>query len=197
MSYYPRAYWHDRAIIEGPYYVGPGGRPPLFAEERERIRALIRVCLKGREYHSLLDFGCGSGRFTALLSKWTDRYLGVDISRPGIIQARARQPDHNFTHLSGDEILIADDSVDLVVAILVFQHIVDDSDWEMWTKELRRVLSPGGHMLVVDAKPDADKDWHDHMRPRHPKEIAEAFGFRAPDTGVIWMEDSWMALLAP
>lgn len=101
---------------------------------------------------SLLDFGCGTGR---LLVGW---YLddprrnlhGCDINGELIRWAKTNLPGNivwDHTTLA-PPLPYASKSLDLVLAVSVFTHLSSMSQ-ESWIKEFKRVLSPGGYVLIT------------------------------------------------
>ncbi len=97
----------------------------------------------------VLDIGCGNG---ALLTKLRDRIAtgtGVDKSHGMIERACARAAAHphlSFTAIDGPHLPFADASFDVVVSLLSFRYL----DWDPIMNEIRRVLAPGGRILIVD-----------------------------------------------
>lgn len=106
-------------------------------------------CRPDRGRPRLLDLGCGNG---ALLQRWAGRVgasVGVDGSAQMLEQARRRNAHHphlRFVHVDGPSLPLADASVDIAVSLLSFRYL----DWDPLMRELRRVLVPGGRLLVVD-----------------------------------------------
>jgi len=100
----------------------------------------------------ILDFGCGSGR---LLSGWwllghRGPLAGCDLNPELIAWAQANLPA--AIRFDRTELLpplpYADAAFDLVTALSVFTHL----GWETasrWAAELRRVLRPGGLLLLT------------------------------------------------
>jgi SAM-dependent methyltransferase len=66
---------------------------------------------------SALDFGCGVGRLTRALTKRVDRVAGVDAAESMLRIARESVPDASFSST------IPDERFDLIVSLIVFQHI--------------------------------------------------------------------------
>src|SRR5947209_17933670 len=66
---------------------------------------------------SALDFGCGVGRLTRALVKRVDRVAGVDAAESMLRIARENVPNATFSTALPDE------RFDLIVSLLVFQHI--------------------------------------------------------------------------
>lgn len=108
--------------------------------------------VKERRY--VLDAGCGSGLFTIGLAKQHEHctVVGIDPSagllRIGRKQALKRNIS-NATFIEGDVMSLPhqDDSVDVVVAAGLFPNI---NDHVAALTELRRVLRPGGQVVVVE-----------------------------------------------
>ncbi|HTA17757.1 MAG TPA: class I SAM-dependent methyltransferase [Polyangia bacterium] len=96
----------------------------------------------------LLDIGCGNGTLLARLAPRLASGVGVDRSRRMIDRARARvtAPNVKFQAIDGPALPFADASFDVVVSLLSFRYL----DWDPIMNEIRRVLAPGGRLLVVD-----------------------------------------------
>jgi len=197
MTYVPREYWEERATAQGPSFVGPGGHEKEARVQADLFRRTIEGALAGRSFNVILDFGCGSGRLTDTIAMFGFLCWAMDISKVALEQARTITVARNieFYHLAEDQIPLLSDSVDLVVAVTVFQHIVADDAWELWTDELRRVLRPTGSVLIIDEAHHEDAIWDDHVRSRPPYELA-----RALDRGIVTLPsltDHWAGMLVP
>lgn len=66
---------------------------------------------------SALDFGCGVGRLTQALAKRAARVAGVDVAPSMLRIARENVPAATFSSA------IPDERFDLIVSLIVFQHI--------------------------------------------------------------------------
>jgi ubiquinone/menaquinone biosynthesis C-methylase UbiE len=100
--------------------------------------------------HQALDFGCGVGRLTQGLAGAFDSVVGVDIAPSMIAQAeRVNRHGSRCRYLTSDrpDLRIFDDSsFDLVVSLLVLQHM-EPQLAKGYIAEFVRVVRPGG--LVV------------------------------------------------
>jgi SAM-dependent methyltransferase len=95
----------------------------------------------------VLDAGCGPGLYAADLVARGARVIGFDLS-PRMVQiSRERVSQGDFrVHALGDPIgWLADGAVDLELCALALEH-VDDRTGAL--RELRRVLAPGGALVV-------------------------------------------------
>jgi SAM-dependent methyltransferase len=94
-----------------------------------------------------LDVGCGEGRSTAELARAGARPVGIEVARAAIERARTRHPELDFRLVPIDGPLpLEDSSFDLIWASEVIEHVADTA---RWLSELRRVLAPGGRLLVT------------------------------------------------
>ncbi len=94
-----------------------------------------------------LDLGCGSGTFTALLSEAAASVVGVDVAESALRRARAAHPELDFQLVPIDGPLPFEGAAfDLVWASEVIEHVADT---ERWLADVRRVLAPGGRLLLT------------------------------------------------
>ena len=103
----------------------------------------------GRE---VLDYGCGSGYGCAEITAGAARVLGVDVSGEAVERARAEfgGPGLEFAPIEAERPLpFADASFDTVLSFQVIEHVRDPA---LYLDEARRVLRPGGHLVL--ATPD-------------------------------------------
>lgn len=96
-----------------------------------------------------LDFGCGVGRLTRALATRYASVDGVDISPAMIERARHYATDSAGIryHVGGPDLSAFDDGTfDLVLSILVLQHIPPDLS-QTYVREFARVAAHGGILL--------------------------------------------------
>ena len=91
----------------------------------------------------ILDVGCGTGANLLMLSKYGDAE-GVDISEDALAFCRDRGLD-KVRLGAGEELPYDDGTFDLVTALDVVEHMDNDL---AGLKEMRRVLRPGGRVLL-------------------------------------------------
>jgi SAM-dependent methyltransferase len=106
----------------------------------ERVIADLKLPARAR----ILDAGCGSGRNMIELARH-GTVSGVELSGPSVDVARARRAGEVIAG-SVLDMPFDSDSFDLSVCLDVIEHLDDDVGA---LRELRRVLAPGGSLLVT------------------------------------------------
>jgi SAM-dependent methyltransferase len=115
--------------------------PPSLERRLAFLRGLVRAGDRA------LDVGSGTGEFTAALAEAGAVPIGVEVAEGALERARARHPVCDFRLVPLDGPLpFEDGSFDLAWASEVIEHVTDTA---RWLSELRRVLVPGGRLLVT------------------------------------------------
>jgi SAM-dependent methyltransferase len=129
------------------YYEELWERLPAELEPPDYARRLAFLLAEVRRGDRALDLGCGDGRFTAELARAGAAVVGVEVAQSAVDRARAREPDLDFRLAPvGGPLGFEDGSFDLVWASEVIEHIADTA---RWLSEVRRVLAPGGRLLLT------------------------------------------------
>lgn len=129
----------------------------------------------------VLDVGCGNGALLSALEPRVASGVGVDVSAGMIARAIERtraQPRLSFRAIHGPKLPFEDGAFDVVTSFLSFRYL----DWDPMLEEMRRVLAPGGRLLVVDMveKPPTLRD-----APQLARSIAMHAVRRARDRGFV------------
>jgi ubiquinone/menaquinone biosynthesis C-methylase UbiE len=95
----------------------------------------------------ILDAGCGSGPLMEALRGKDAVVSGFDLSPAMVELARQRLGEDGDVRVAdlGAPLPYPDDAFDLVVASLALHYV---QDWNSALAELRRVLKPGGRLIV-------------------------------------------------
>jgi len=97
----------------------------------------------------VLDLGCGNGALLLALAPLIEDGIGVDASSRMIELAVKRsfgERNLRFETIQGPSLPIPDASVDVVISMLSWRYL----DWDPIVAEMKRVLRPGGRVLIVD-----------------------------------------------
>lgn len=112
---------------------------PLDEELRTWLDALVRPGLE------VLDVGCGDGsRYGEALIAGGVALHGIDVSQVAVDEARARGVQAVRGGLE-ERLPFDDGRFDAAICLEVLEHLVDP---EFATREIHRVLRPGGSVLV-------------------------------------------------
>ncbi len=160
-------------------------------------RALIRRIddVAGDRPISILDVGCGTGVFAARVREALPgaRVFGVDLV-PEMLGQGARRWEALAEHVhpvqgDSERLPFADDSFDFVTCANSFHHYPDQ---QAAVCEMRRVLKPGGRLLLIDGYRDGPWGWFiydvcvtyregkvHHASARRFRELLDRAGFQA------------------
>lgn len=106
-------------------------------------KAILRVMQKaGVQGGTLLDVGCGEGHLRRFALEVVDRYIGTDIVR---YQGFPPEAEFLSTNLESGCVPFADDSMDVVAAVEVIEHLENP---RAFVRELARCVRPGGVVVV-------------------------------------------------
>lgn len=108
---------------------------------------IIRESAAGRPIHNIVDLGCGTGRYSAILVECFDReVVAIDPSHDMLAIARAKAvPRVSYQVGSAQKIPLPDDTMDLVFMSMVFHHI---DDRQAAASECARILRNDGLLCL-------------------------------------------------
>ena len=171
-----RAYWNERLRL----HWGPEGASSVclgrqFNAWRYRVRRSVfrrlarRLALETGAL-SVLDVGCGTGFY---LQQWqalgVASMAGLDISDWVVTQLARTYPNATFyrTDIGGTNPSLPVEAFDVVTAMDVLVHLVDDAAYLRSLENLHRSLKSGGYLLYSDAFfHGPDEQFEDYWRGR-------------------------------
>jgi SAM-dependent methyltransferase len=126
----------------------------------------------------ILDAGCGSGRNMVELARF-GAVTGIELSRTSVEAARARDAGE-VVEGSLLDMPFEDDSFQLGASLDVIEHLQDD---RCALRELRRVIVPGGKLLIM--VPAYQWLWsaHDEINHHHRRYSRDTLLSAAGDAG--------------
>jgi len=127
-----------------------------------RLAAVERILRRsGRTPRTVLEGAVGVGAYEPLWKKLgVEHWVGVDLSQEAVEHLKRRFPDGSFVQVdltAGESTLrtvLAGQRFDLVTAIDVLYHIVDQLEFDRALTALVGRVLPGGHLLLSDVFAD-------------------------------------------
>jgi ArsR family transcriptional regulator len=128
--------------------------------ERSDLRAMLALTDPS---WTVGDLGCGTGTLAAAFAPMVRRVIAVDASPAMLAAARARTAGcANVEVREGrlEALPLPDASLDLAVCVLVLHHVAEPL---RVLQEARRVLRPGGRLLVSDMRAHGREEYRQQM----------------------------------
>lgn len=131
---------------------------------------LVRELIEIKPGDSILDAGCGDGRFCYEIRNDNANITGIDYSAQAIAFAQAFAPECSF--LIADMTTFKSQPFDKVVSIEVMEHI-PPSEVKNFAKNLTACVKPGGLLVisVPSSKMPVTKKHYQHFSPKDMFEI--------------------------
>ncbi len=134
------------------------GRTPEFIAYFSNLLAQFSV---GR----VLEIGCGEGFLISAIR--ADERYAMDLSLEALRKARGRA-QAEYCNALAERLPYPSDSFDLLVSVGVMEHFLDD---RMATREIHRVLRPGGRYVVLlhvgmSVRERISQKLHEYFYPR-------------------------------
>lgn len=185
--------WNQRAQKDAFYYVESafwdGNIDRFFELGEERTKEILEPIIQKLSLHTdkltLLEIGCGVGRFSREFSKRFNDVVAVDVSDEMVTQATtlnptARYPNLSFHATDGSSLdFIDSNSIDFVFSYEVFQHMPSSEIVLANLKEVQRVLKPKGHAYIhlMTSEGSIKKEVKKLAKKLVPGKVWQAFGF--------------------
>jgi len=119
-----------------------------YSMQTRRVHKVVRRIVEDLKPVSLLDVGCGNGGFLSLMSAENRKLAGADLSPEMIKYARERLGETVDLHVADSEHLPWEPGTfDCLTCNFSFHHYPNPAAVLV---EMRRVLKPGGHLVITD-----------------------------------------------
>ena len=115
------------------------------------LPAMARINADTRQLN-VLDVGCGVGLVHRYIKDAVGTLSGTDVSGASIDVAHKENPGVAYQAYDGHTLPYPDASFDCAYAICVLHH-VPVSQWQEFISEMRRVVRPGGLVLLIEHNP--------------------------------------------
>ncbi len=98
---------------------------------------------------SILDLGCGNGRFWEVVRDLNVKYIGADISEGLLKIASKKYPEATFQKIDFLKLPYESNSFDKVYCLAVIHHIPSCKYQKIFLSEIYRVLKPDGKLILT------------------------------------------------
>jgi SAM-dependent methyltransferase len=116
----------------------------LWGEHRSRYRFAAQF-LASRPGLAVLDVASGAGFGLDMLRQAGARPIGVDYDAAALCEVHHQQPRARLLRADATHLPLGDAAVDLVVSFETIEHV---QDAQALVDEIRRVLKPGGRLVL-------------------------------------------------
>jgi SAM-dependent methyltransferase len=193
----PQIYWEERARRfagegDGLRAVCSYGMPGFYnraidVSQRRALAPWLRV----EPATTVLDVGCGVGRWSLMLARAGAEVTGVDLSPTMVGEAARRAAALGLAarccfHTRDLSSLDLGRQYSLVLGVTVLQHITDEDRLWAAVDALARHVAPGGRLVFLEAAPSSRLGGWDHG----------AFRVRGLDAYVRLFEDAGLQKVA-
>ncbi|SAK76510.1 glycosyl transferase family protein [Caballeronia temeraria] len=120
---------------------------------------------------NVLDVACGEGYGSSILAHRARSVTGVDISPEAVAHAQSAYKDvANLSFMTGSasQLPLPDAQFDAVVSFETIEHLYEQ---EEMISEIRRVLKPGGFLILSSPNKKVYSDDRDYHNEYHVKEL--------------------------
>jgi SAM-dependent methyltransferase len=155
--------WEKRAEKgKLPAVIDPGdlkGNKNLYIDTLQKMA--IQKALEPGKKKIIIDFGCGSGRFSDLLSEHCNFLVGLEIT-PQMLKIGKHACENSnidFVLYDGLNLPLKENKTDLLVSINVLQYIAEEVELEKVLREIRKCLKPQGELTCIEQVTKSKKRW--------------------------------------
>ncbi|MEB3182505.1 MAG: methyltransferase domain-containing protein [Nostocaceae cyanobacterium] len=152
-------------------FTGERYLPSLEGEIKYEHLHRYALCIDFVTGKSVLDIASGEGYGCALLARVAESVVGVDISSEAVDYAAQEYGNYNnlkFMVGSCEAVPLPDQSVDVVTSFETIEH---HGKHEEMMLEIKRVLKPGGILIISSPNRLTYSDLPNYSNPFHVKEL--------------------------
>lgn len=183
-NYDPEVYWSTRALNNQDDYLNAvcvESATNIENKSMDRVqRHVVKKALNhiGLKKASVLEYGCGAGRWVDFFQNQGFDWKGVDISSDMLKRARERRKNAEVKKVENNCIPYPDQSFGLVYSVTVVHHNPYEQQ-EKIISEMARVLQDNGYLIMLESTNERTRRFA-RMFPRPLEDwnlLVKKFGF--------------------
>jgi ubiquinone/menaquinone biosynthesis C-methylase UbiE len=121
---------------------------------RSRTAEIARILQALPDGTTILDLGTADGRMISALEERLEKRIFVGLDLDLRLLRMARKSGRDVINANIYSLCIKDKTIDIALLCATFKHLADP---ENALAEFRRILKPGGHLIVTDPRPGVVK----------------------------------------
>ena len=121
------------------------------------IETSLKSIIKSNGYKTILEAGCGTGRWISSLEEVSNKVFGLDYSFDMIKIPKTDKSNLNLVNADAVYIPFKDNFFDLIFCVNAIHHFPDKGKF---IAECKRTLASNGMIAVFGVDPHIDKDWY-------------------------------------
>lgn len=124
---------------------------PLNAHQKRRVALIERLLGSIESLGSGLDYGCGLGDLTFIVSPRFEKIVGVDLQQERVDWANEEFAPIEFFVCDQSTLDFPDGTFNTVLSSVVINWVEDPN---LYLRTINRVLAEGGHLVLLASAPD-------------------------------------------
>ena len=121
------------------------------------IETSLKSLIESNGYKTILEAGCGTGRWISSLEEVSKKVFGLDYSFDMMKIPKTNKSNLNLVNADAVHIPFKDNFFDLIFCVNAIHHFPDK---EKFIAECKRTLTSNGMIAVFGVDPHIDKDWY-------------------------------------
>ncbi len=117
----------------------------------------IKNLIASNNYKTILEAGCGTGRWIGRIGNESNKVFGLDYSLDMLKISSSEQSNLSIVNADAVHFPFKDDFFDLIFCVNAIHHF---SDKQLFISECKRTLSMDGMLAILGVDPHIDKDWY-------------------------------------
>ncbi|MDO8507907.1 MAG: class I SAM-dependent methyltransferase [bacterium] len=134
-------------------YYEEAGIYRLFSAREDAPGKIFETLLSEMKGKTLLDLGCGSGKYTKLFAPYAPKIVALDASKDQLSLAEKDTDGYDnidFVHTQAEDMKLPSKSIDVALASWVLGTVEDEKRRKDILCNIERTLKPRGKIFLVE-----------------------------------------------